>query len=442
LSVLQCQPLSLALFFYYILELVTRPALVFLDEPTSGLDSFNAVKLCQVLKKVANAGSSVLFTIHQPSSDIFSSFDRLILLNKGRVMYQGLAQDVPAFFRDRGHPSPPNYNPADWVMNVALSFSIKELDEAGYFPEDNRGIGEPFSADEGTGKDILSITDSGPTVAEAGPPGILFQVHILFQREVLHLFRSTHALKTRTVMTIAISLLVGCLFFQIADSEFDEFINVQSTFGALLMSLLANVFSTAIPSLVSFPEERPVFLREYSTNHYSVVAYFVSRLSMELIITSVQVTLSSVITYFMVGFSQPYGSFWSGLYLMACASTALGVLAGSAVQNPSVAIEMLPAIFMPQILFSGFFVPPELIPNWLAWIRYICPLTYGVGIVLAAEFGHGRCDSVSPPNYCEAVLDNVQSNPDDTWWYYLVLLGLFVFLRLAALIVLKRKAEF
>lgn len=41
-------------------ELVTRPALVFLDEPTSGLDSFSAVQLCQVLKKVANAGSSVL----------------------------------------------------------------------------------------------------------------------------------------------------------------------------------------------------------------------------------------------------------------------------------------------------------------------------------------------------------------------------------------------
>ena len=97
-------------------ELVVKPALVFLDEPTSGLDSFSAVQLCQVLKKVASAGSSVLFTIHQPSSEIFNSFDHLILMNRGRVMYQGPVSHVSEYFGARGHPCPPNYNPADFIM--------------------------------------------------------------------------------------------------------------------------------------------------------------------------------------------------------------------------------------------------------------------------------------------------------------------------------------
>jgi ABC-type multidrug transport system ATPase subunit/ABC-type multidrug transport system permease subunit len=424
-------------------ELVTRPALVFLDEPTSGLDSFNAVHLCRLLKKVANAGSSVLFTIHQPSSDIFNSFDRLILLNKGRVMYQDSVQNVPTFFADRGHPCPPNYNPADWVMHVALSNTIQELNIAGYFPKDERCIGEPFSAEIKDGKDILGITDRDHNDVD-NHLDLAQQTKFLFKREISHLIRNTHALKARTAMTCAISSVIGFIFYQVARLDFDNFINVQTTFGALLMSLLANVFSTALPSLMAFPAERPVFLREYSTNHYSVFSYFGSRLFMELFVTGVQVTVSSLITYFLIGFGGAYGYFWSGLYLMACASTALGVFVGCSVENPSVAVEFLPAIFMPQIIFSGFFIPPGLMPKWLAWIRHICPLTYGIKIVVAAEFGFGRCNEYvekGEDNYCDTILKNTEVNVDDVWWYYLVLLSLFIVVRIFALFNLKRKAE-
>jgi ABC-2 type transporter len=48
--------------------------------------------------------------------EIFNSFDHLILLSKGQVMYQGSVEGVPAYFADRGRPNPPNYNPADWIM--------------------------------------------------------------------------------------------------------------------------------------------------------------------------------------------------------------------------------------------------------------------------------------------------------------------------------------
>jgi ABC-type multidrug transport system ATPase subunit len=98
------------MFFHKSSSLLNSPLYQPVDEPTSGLDSFSAIQLCQVLKKVANAGSSVLFTIHQPSSEIFNAFDRLILMNKGRVMFQGLVSEVPSFFAERNHPLPKNYN--------------------------------------------------------------------------------------------------------------------------------------------------------------------------------------------------------------------------------------------------------------------------------------------------------------------------------------------
>lgn len=56
-----------------------------------------------------------------------------------------------------------------------------------------------------------------------------------------------------------------------------------------IMILMMSMFGTAMPTLLSFPEERPVFLREYSTNHYGVVAYFISRLAMEALVTFLQI---------------------------------------------------------------------------------------------------------------------------------------------------------
>ena len=97
-------------------ELVVKPAMVFLDEPTSGLDSYSALQCVRVLKKVAKAGASVNFTIHQPSSDIFASFDQLILLQQGRVLYHGPVDSVTDYFEERGYPCPKDYNPADWIL--------------------------------------------------------------------------------------------------------------------------------------------------------------------------------------------------------------------------------------------------------------------------------------------------------------------------------------
>ena len=69
-------------------ELITEPNVVLLDEPTSGLDSFTAVKICKLLRKLAREqGKTICATIHQPSSQAFAFFDRLILMCDGHIVY-------------------------------------------------------------------------------------------------------------------------------------------------------------------------------------------------------------------------------------------------------------------------------------------------------------------------------------------------------------------
>lgn len=422
-------------------ELVTKPALVFLDEPTSGLDSFSAVQLCQVLKKVANAGSSVLFTIHQPSSEIFNSFDHLILLNKGRVMYQGAVSEVPRYFRARNHPNPPNYNPADWIMNVAQAVPLERLNADGFFESDKRPIEDAFEAGEGV--DALGITVTRRSVVagvDNRPVGLGTEITLLFKREVTNLYRDVASLGARFGLTIFLSILIGVIFWKVGETDSSNYENILSHFGALVMVMMMGMFGTAQPALLSFPEERPVFLREYSTNHYSVASYFLSRLTMEAFITFMQVLVQIVICYFMIGFQGSFVLFVAVAYALAMASTAIAVMLGCAVDDPKLAQEMLPILFVPQMLFAGFFVAPELIPVWLRWAQYLCSLTYAVRLSLLLEFDQD-CGSEEANRNCQGLLDNVNADPDEAWWYWIVLVGLFVVFRIFAIIILKSKAS-
>ena len=128
-------------------ELISQPDIIFLDEPTSGLDSFAAKQVMKLLKKVAYAGNVVLFTIHQPSSEIFGSFDHVILLNQGRLMYRGPIKHVNQDFECKGYPVPPNYNPADWMLvrtnNVYFDHYCYRL-STNFLPSCLRMLRKPF----------------------------------------------------------------------------------------------------------------------------------------------------------------------------------------------------------------------------------------------------------------------------------------------------------
>ena len=61
-------------------ELITDPQLIFLDEPTTGLDSFTAASVMETLRALAASGRTVISSIHQPNSEIYDNFDKLMLI--------------------------------------------------------------------------------------------------------------------------------------------------------------------------------------------------------------------------------------------------------------------------------------------------------------------------------------------------------------------------
>jgi len=111
-------------------EIITDPQIIMLDEPTSGLDSFTAVKIVKFLQSLARTrGKTVISTIHQPSSESFLNFDRILLMCDGNVVYQGAAQESAIYF-NMMKDGKKNLNPCDVFMKIlTVNYPKKQADE-------------------------------------------------------------------------------------------------------------------------------------------------------------------------------------------------------------------------------------------------------------------------------------------------------------------------
>ncbi|KAG8851333.1 hypothetical protein FRB96_009398 [Tulasnella sp. 330] len=131
-------------------ELVTSPSILFLDEPTSGLDAFNAFNVVESLVALAHDyNRTVVFTIHQPRSNIVSLFDQLVVLAQGKTVYAGEYAKCGQYFDSIGYPCPPGFNIADYLIDLTMQ------------TEDSAGRGSAPTPPE-----ILVSTPGGSTADE------------------------------------------------------------------------------------------------------------------------------------------------------------------------------------------------------------------------------------------------------------------------------------
>jgi ABC-type multidrug transport system ATPase subunit len=69
------------------LELMREPSLLFADEPTSGLSSMDSEKILNLMKRQTFKDRLVILTIHQPSSDLYKLFDKILVIDQGGRLY-------------------------------------------------------------------------------------------------------------------------------------------------------------------------------------------------------------------------------------------------------------------------------------------------------------------------------------------------------------------
>ena len=409
------------------LEMLNEPEIFLLDEPTSGLDSYSAQLLVELLRSLAANNTTVIATIHQPSSKLFNMFDDVIFMQNGKVAYSGPVQNVSNFFKGVGHECGQDSNPADHAMLLLQTLNEGECDKM--------RLGEGDKAVNVSNDKMVAVVE-GVAVEESSAKkraGFSRQLLELTKRELKNFVRDRDAMKARLLVSIFLTVIISLVYWQIGDNTTDAVVNL-SHIGAITLVAVNCMFANSQLLLLSFPLERPVFIREYSSGLYSSAAYAVSKWLVEWPVLFAQICLQVLIAYFMMGLRGSFIGLVYSCFLITVASSSVALLVSAVATDARQALEAAPIIFVPQIYYTGFFLESvDQMPAVLRWGRYLCSLKYGLNIAIISEFGE-----FTPG--VDAVYRRFDISTDSEWWYALILVLITLVFRVLAILALKSRA--
>ncbi|XP_057660467.1 ATP-binding cassette subfamily G member 4 [Diorhabda carinulata] len=485
------------------LELVSNPPVMFFDEPTSGLDSSSCFQCISLLKTLAKGGRTIICTIHQPSARLFEMFDQLYTLADGQCVYQGSTTQLVPFLSQLQLQCPSYHNPASYIIEVACGEygdntkklvhaiqngkmdirddkSMSELKikdglnngfqygndsvntliaeelrkETNTFKDNSNG--NPNGINEDTGVDLKDVEKANVNSAllEATPKLTvrqprygntqIQQFFIILNRALLFSRRDWTLMYLRLFAHVLVGLLIGALYFNIGNDGS----KVLSNLGFLFFNMLFLMYTSMTITILSFPLEMPVLLKEHFNRWYSLKSYYLAITISDMPFQTIFCILYVIIVYFMT--SQPLDPARFGMFLLSCilvsfVAQSVGLVVGAAM-NVQNGVFLAPVMSVPFLLFSGFFVSFDAIPIYLRWITYLSYIRYGFEGTALATYGFDRPNLDCFMKYChfkkaKTTLEELDMDKSSYMIDIVALLVIFFVLRISAFLFLKWKLK-
>ncbi|XP_063889221.1 protein white-like isoform X2 [Scylla paramamosain] len=374
-------------------EVLTNPSLLFCDEPTSGLDSFMAQNVVSMMKGMAERGKTVLSTIHQPSSEVFAMFDRVLFLAEGRVAFLGSCDEALRFFGKMGMACPDQYNPADHFINQlsvepgstkACKKRIHSVCDA--FELSN--LGKAVVEDVAANQRVLNYQDDVFSCRQEGKSPYRSTWGTQFQwvmwRSWLETIREPRLIRIRCLQVLALAVLLGLMYMRKG-----PYVDVVSINGAFFVLVCNMSFQNTTIVINTFCSQKKLFLREHHNGMYRPDVYFLSKNIVQAPIFTLYAILYTSIFYFLVGFTPDVDRFLTCLVtavLLTWCAMSFGYFLSCVAPSVDVALLLLSPFLLLFMLVSGFFLNFRSIPRFMKVVSYLSWFAYGNEVLLVNQW--------------------------------------------------------
>jgi ABC transport system ATP-binding/permease protein len=348
------------------LELLREPVILFCDEPTSGLSSRDSENIIDLLKELSLKGKLVFAVIHQPSSDIFKMFDKLLILDTGGFqIYYGNPVDAIIYFKrtinminsDEGECHEcGNVNP-EQIFNIIES---KVINEYGHFTNERKISPQQWNDTYKQNYKPFNIKTS-PDVPPSSLdiPGRLKQAHLFSLRDIQAKIHNKQYMIINLLEAPVLAFILAFIvrYYNVDDKVlsgyvFSKNLNIPAY---LFMSVIVALFMGLTVSAEEIIRDRKILKRE-SFLHLSRSSYILSKISILFMLSAIQTILFVLVGNYILEIKGLFFEHWFILFTTSCFANLLGLNISSGFNSAVTIYILIPLLLIPQLILSGVVV--------------------------------------------------------------------------------------
>jgi ABC-type multidrug transport system ATPase subunit len=343
------------------LELIREPSVLFVDEPTSGLSSRDSENVMDLLRELTLKGKLIFVVIHQPSSDIYKMFDKIILLDTGGWQtYYGNPVEAIMYFKRIDHQINAEVGECQICGNVnpELLFNIVEakvVDEYGQYTEKRKispqRWNELFRENFNIG--FVEDVDDQPPRSLHLPPK-LKQFAIFLTRDFLAKKGNKQYVYLNLLISPVLAFFLSIIIRYTSGNGDGTYIfrDNDNIPAYIFMCILVSMFVGLTVSAEEIFKDQKILKRESFLN-LSRSGYLFSKMAILFGLSAVQSALFVLIGNNILGMTGLNLDYWFMLFTVACFANVLGLNISSAFNSAVTIYILIPIILIPQMILGG-----------------------------------------------------------------------------------------